>query len=415
MRATASGPCSRAMPPSLEATRSRASSQPASRKPPFSPDQGRAQAVLGVGELVGEAALHAGVAEVGRSRLRGGDVDHLAVLGVHVQGAADAAVGAGGGRRLVGQAEAAGAGLFEGGHGTLEDALAAADAVGLLEAGVVAGDHLGVVAAARHLQDEGALHLVAGAHAAGAADALVHLELDEGVGVVRLRVVSAGALVARRAQADLLGQALQLAAAVGRAVEALQGVVGDDELGDVAAQAGDQLRGGPVAAAVGDRCVAGGHGLAALVFDEAGSAGAVGLHAVGVAQGGGPTCPAPGSPQEPCCPRRRAASCPSMVDGELRRPRLYRFGPLREDRLPDLDGAPCLLLQHGVLNGTTRNCRHGLSASGVRPPARGGSGRAPRGSAPTRDSIGAGCEPPHGAQAAVLSWSSQRSPSSSSR
>ena len=373
MRATASGPCSRAMPPSLEGDQVEGLLPAGLAEATVLPDQGGAQAVLGVGELVGEAALHAGVAEVGRSRLRGRDVDHLAVLGVHVQGAADAAVGAGGGRRLVGQAEAAGAGLLEGGHGTLEDALAAADAVGLLEAGVVAGDHLGVVAAARHLQDEGALDLVAGAHAAGAADALVHLELDEGMGVVGLRVVGAGTFVARRAQADLLRQALQLAAAVGRAVEALQGVVGDDELGDVAAQAGDQRRGGPVAGAVGDRRVAGGDGLAALVLHEAGAAGAVRLHAVGVAQGGNRL--AQGLDRlEDGAALVDAQRLSVDGDGELRGPRLSHLAAFLEDRLSDLDGAPRLLLQH--------NCRHGSFASVVSPPARGGSGRSPRGSAP---------------------------------
>ena len=181
-----------------------------------------------MGELVGEATLHTGVAEIGRTFLRGCDTDGLTVLHVYVEGAADAAIGAGGLHDLIGQTVLARAGLFQGRDGALEGTLTAADAVGLLETGVVAGDDTGVVAATRHLQDKGSLYLIAGPHTAGTADALVHLELDEGVRVVTCRIVGAWILVAWRAQADGLSQALQFASAIGRAVETLQRMVGDD-------------------------------------------------------------------------------------------------------------------------------------------------------------------------------------------
>src|SRR5690606_38635839 len=58
-------------------------------------DQRRAQAIVGVGELVGEAALDAGVANVGRALLARRDVDDPLVLDVDIERAADATIRAG--------------------------------------------------------------------------------------------------------------------------------------------------------------------------------------------------------------------------------------------------------------------------------------------------------------------------------
>jgi hypothetical protein len=65
MLAKASGPCFSRISVK-RVMRSSASSQDASRKlAVVAPDEGMRQAIVGVGELMGEAALHAGVAEVG--------------------------------------------------------------------------------------------------------------------------------------------------------------------------------------------------------------------------------------------------------------------------------------------------------------------------------------------------------------
>ena len=101
-----------------------------------------------------------------------------------------------------------------------------------------AGDTTRVEAAARDGQGEGALHLLAGAHAARANDALGWL-----VGEIRIRRVAAGLgmvlaaiAVAHLAQADGPGHVLQFAVAVGRASQAVERVIGDVELHHALAQ-----------------------------------------------------------------------------------------------------------------------------------------------------------------------------------
>jgi hypothetical protein len=287
MLAKASGPCRSRIAANRVLTSSSASSHEASRKPAVvGADQGRGEAVVGVGELMRKAALHAGMAQVGRPRAVGLDVHHLAVLHVHVQRAPDPAVRAGGGDLGVGAAEEPGARLLQRRHRALEDALPAAHAPGLLEARVVPRNDPGVVPPALHGQDEGPLHLVARPDAEGAPDALVHLQLDEGVRIVPGGIVGAGVLVAGRAEPHLLRQVLEFAAPVGRAVQALQGVIRDDEFGDVPPKPGQEGGVGPVHRPLGHRGVARGHGPAPLHLHEAGPAGPVGLHPVGVAERG---------------------------------------------------------------------------------------------------------------------------------
>ncbi|MDT4831411.1 hypothetical protein FQZ97_649210 [compost metagenome] len=116
----------------------------------------------------------------------------------------------------------------------------AGDALGVHEGFVLARRDLGAEAAAVDGQREGALYLLAGAHAAGADDALARIETEVGVGVVLLgvQVVFAAETVAHLAQPHGSGHVLQLAVAVGRAGQAVQRVVGDVQLHDVAAQLG---------------------------------------------------------------------------------------------------------------------------------------------------------------------------------
>ena len=94
------------------------------------------------------------------------------------------------------------------------------------------GRDLGVEAAALDGQREGALHLLAGAHAARADDALRRIEGEVRVGLVLglLGVVLAVVAVAHVAQADGARHVLQLAVAVGGAGQAVERMVGDVEL-----------------------------------------------------------------------------------------------------------------------------------------------------------------------------------------
>ena len=93
-------------------------------------------------------------------------------------------------------------------------------------------------AAAVDGQREGALHLLAGAHAARADDAFGGIEGEIGVGRVLLgdQMVLALIAVAHLAQADGARHVLQLAIAVGGAGQAIERMVGDVELHHAAAQ-----------------------------------------------------------------------------------------------------------------------------------------------------------------------------------
>ncbi len=136
-------------------------------------------------------------------------------------------------------------------------------------------------------QREGALHLLAGPHAARADDALGGIEREIGVGQVLLGVEMVGALiaVAHLAQADRARHVLQLAIAVGGAGQAVERVVGDVELHHALAQLGEAIRlRAHDHAGLGRRGAGGGRALAALDLDEAEPARAEGLQHVGGAE-----------------------------------------------------------------------------------------------------------------------------------
>src|SRR5690606_37854142 len=133
----------------------------------------RVEDALPVGGVApGEAALHAGMAAIGLTVLPRHHADHLLALHLGLERAADAAIGAG---RHHGAFRHA---LLE--HGLLAQRIgraglhagAAGDAFRLEEILAHAGNDAAFEAAAVHGQREGALHLLAGAHAARADDAL---------------------------------------------------------------------------------------------------------------------------------------------------------------------------------------------------------------------------------------------------
>ena len=184
-------------------------------------------AVAVVGVAPSEAALDAGMAVVRLAVLVRHHAHHGIALHLGAERAADAAVGAGGVDAAIRNAvldhglldqRRGGAGLHAG---------AAGDAFGVEEVGA-AGGHLGGEAASVDGQRQGALHFVAGAHAAGADDALGRIEGEVGVrGVGGGIEMARPRRIAHRAQADIAGDILQFAIAVGGAGEAIQRVVGD--------------------------------------------------------------------------------------------------------------------------------------------------------------------------------------------
>ena len=190
-------------------------------------------AVLVVGVAVGEAALHAGVPPVRLAGLVGHHADEFAVLHLRLEGTADAAIGAGGDDRAVRHALLDHRLLFQRPRRAGLHAGAAGDAFGRHEGLVHAGRDPAFEAAPLDRQGEGALLLLAGAHAQRTDDALRRI-----VGEVRVRlvlgdearidgpfsrvgnVIVAVEAVAVALQADLLGHAVHLALAggAGRAV-----------------------------------------------------------------------------------------------------------------------------------------------------------------------------------------------------
>ncbi len=102
---------------------------PAGRlQPAVSPDQRTCQPVAGAGERMGEPALHAGVTPVNRSIERRRHRGHRVVAYVHIEGAADAAVAAGGPGDHLDRVRIVQTELEEGTSGARVDTAAAGDA-----------------------------------------------------------------------------------------------------------------------------------------------------------------------------------------------------------------------------------------------------------------------------------------------
>ncbi|MDQ0957159.1 hypothetical protein QFZ66_001037 [Streptomyces sp. B4I13] len=153
------------------------------------PEQGPGEPLGGRAESVGEAALHTGVPVVDRAVPGGQHRRDLAILGDHVEGAAHAAVAAGGacpGRRGLdpGGEAARRSGLDDRSRGAGVDTAAAGHAVRLGPGPAGAGGHDRVAASADQGEGEGALYLGAHPHTPAAGDAQVPVEMDVRMGVV---------------------------------------------------------------------------------------------------------------------------------------------------------------------------------------------------------------------------------------
>src|SRR5690606_37735142 len=163
-------------------------------------------AVLVVGIAVGEAALDAGVAAVGLAVLPRNHAHQLLAAHLGAEGAADAAVGAGGDDRALGQTDRIDALLLQRGSRTRLHAGAAADALGGEEVVRIlpSGDHRGEATTVDG-QREGPLDLVARTHAARADDAFRRVEVEVGVRLVgrEAEMVRPLVAVAHVAQADV--------------------------------------------------------------------------------------------------------------------------------------------------------------------------------------------------------------------
>ncbi len=142
----------------------------------FRADHRRGDAVRMAGVADREAALDAGMAVVGVAVLVRHHAHDFLALHLGAEAAADAAVGAGGGDAVLGLAALDQRVLAQRGGGAGLHAGAAGHALGAEEILVLAGRHFRVETAALDGQREGALHLVAGAHAARADDALGRIE-----------------------------------------------------------------------------------------------------------------------------------------------------------------------------------------------------------------------------------------------
>ena len=134
-------------------------------------------ALLVVSVAPGEAALDAGMAAIGLAVLVGDHAHQLLAAHLGLEAAADAAIGAGRDHRMLGLADLDQALLRQGRGRAGLHAGAARHAFGAEEiVGERAGRDLGVEAAALDGQREGALHFLAGAHAARADDAFRRIE-----------------------------------------------------------------------------------------------------------------------------------------------------------------------------------------------------------------------------------------------
>src|SRR3984885_3979434 len=150
-------------------------------------------ALLVVGVTPGEAALDAGMAAIGLTILVGHHAYDFLAAHLRLEGAADAAIGAGGHGRMLRLAD------FD--HGFFRQrrgraglhAGAAGHAFGAEKTLAHAGRHPAVKTAARNRQREGALHFLAGAHTARADDAFRGIVGEVWVGFVLRHPVVVGA------------------------------------------------------------------------------------------------------------------------------------------------------------------------------------------------------------------------------
>ena len=188
--------------------------------------------VLVVGIAPREPALDAGMAAIGLAVLPRHHPHQLLAPHLRAEGAANAAIGAGGDDRAFGLADLLHGLLLQGRGRAGLHTRAAGHAFARQEivASLSRAD-LGGKAAPVNGQRQRALHFVAGAHAARTGDALAGIEIEIGVRRIgrETEVVGAVIAIAHIAQAHLRSGVLKLAIARGTARQAIERVVGNVE------------------------------------------------------------------------------------------------------------------------------------------------------------------------------------------
>jgi hypothetical protein len=212
---------------------------------------------------------------------------HFFALHLGAERTADAAVSAGGDHAVLGLTLVDQSLLGQGGGGAGLYTGAAGHAFGVHERHVLARRHRGIEAAILDGQRQGALLLVAGAHAARAYDALAGIEGEVGIALVFFggEMIFTLVAIAHFAQAHSARHVLQFAVAVGRTSQAIQGVIRDIEFHHAAAYVRQLLvLRGDFHSRCDRRGARGGQALHALDLHQAQTAGAEGLELLGGAE-----------------------------------------------------------------------------------------------------------------------------------
>ena len=240
-----------------------------------------------IGVTPGEAAFDAGMAAIGLAVLVRHHAHDLVAAHLRLERAADAAIGASRHHRMFRRADLDHSLLVQRRGRAGLHAGAARNAFGAEERLFHARRDHRAEAAAGDGQREGALHLLAGAHAARTDDALARFVGEIRIGLVEFGIGMLGAViaVAHFAQAHGAGHVLQFAIAVGRAGQAVERMVGDVKLHHALAQPLEPVGLRAHHHAVGDRRRARGRrARPALDLDQTQPARAEGVEHVGRAE-----------------------------------------------------------------------------------------------------------------------------------
>ncbi|MNK74678.1 hypothetical protein D3C87_941980 [compost metagenome] len=251
------------------------------------------------GITISKATLDAGMAAIGLPVLPRHHAHQFFTAHFRLEGAADAAIGAGRDHGMFRLANLDHRFFGKGRRRTGLHAGAAGNAIGIKERLMRAGRDAAFKTAPFDRQREGALHFLAGAHAAGTDDAFGRIIGEIGIAFVfrhpagieititaaGLDVVVAFITVTYIAQANGTRHILQFAVAIGGAGQTVQRMVGDIKLHHALADLLQPLRLRVHDETGSDRRGAGGGGaVAALHLDKTEAAGAEGIHHIGGAE-----------------------------------------------------------------------------------------------------------------------------------
>ena len=247
------------------------------------------------GIAVGKAPLDAAVATIGLAVFVGHHAHQFVTAHLGLEAATDATIGAGGDHRMRWRADLddrfflQGRGRTSGHAGPARHAIRGEGVVGL-----GTKRHAAVKSATLDGQREGALHLLAGTHAAAAHDTFLRVIAEIGVAVVAGDVVRVflatcvfhpemriNCLIPHVAQADSARHVLQFAIAIGAASQAIQRVIADVQFHHATAQL---LQSGVLGMNFQARSnrggATGGCAIAPLDLDQTQTAGSEGVDAV---------------------------------------------------------------------------------------------------------------------------------------